>query len=406
MMMTCVAKFNSNGAFSGFTSRSMQTNPWKQSQRHSCPGRTNRSHRKIRHMATITKSDLIAHSPEFRSVPQQVSIVAPTDCTVVIQGETGTGKELVAREIHDQSLRRCGPFVKINCAAIPGGLLESEMFGHEKGAFTGAVAQTTGRFQLAHGGTLFLDEIGDLPLELQPKLLRVLQEREFERLGSSRTVRVDVRVIAATNQDLGQMVENNRYRADLYYRLNVFPMILPALRDRPQDVPPLVRHFMGEFSSRMNKEVKFIPDQVMRILQHHEWPGNVRELRNFTERAVLLTAGSVLTPPLAELKRFAAKARALPQQTLAELERAYIVETLRESNWVIGGGHGAAARLGLPRTTLLSRMRRHGISKDMFRSRAFSRPDRENSSGPGELCFSDAPSPTRAAVSRELARAV
>jgi formate hydrogenlyase transcriptional activator len=282
---------------------------------------------------------------------------------VLLHGETGTGKELFARAIHEKSSRRAGPFVKVNCAAIPSGLLESELFGHERGAFTGALNQTVGRFQMADHGTIFLDEIGDLPLELQPKLLRVLQEREIERLGSGRTIRVDVRVVAATHQSLSTMVSERRFRADLYYRLDVFPITLPPLRERRDDIPGLVRHFVDQFATRQRKHIDHIPDECVTILKMHDWPGNIRELQNVLERAVLMTTGAVLSMPRTELTR------RLPQddpervRTLAELERRSIIEALRRTNWIIGGNSGAAAQLGLPRTTLLSRMQKHGISR-------------------------------------------
>src|SRR5277367_3812348 len=249
------------------------------------------------------ESELIGSSAGLRRVLSSVQMVAPTDSAVLIQGETGTGKELIARAIHEESLRGSGPFVKLNCAAMPSGLIESELFGHERGAFTGALTQTTGRFHLANHGTLFLDEIGDLPLELQPKLLRVLQEQEFERLGSTRTIRVDVRIVAATNQDLAQMVRERRFRADLYYRLNVFPIELPALRERAEDIPLLVRHFVNKFSIRMNKQIDVVPDDVMEALKRYSWPGNIRELQNFIERALILSSGRVLSAPLGDLKR-------------------------------------------------------------------------------------------------------
>jgi formate hydrogenlyase transcriptional activator len=290
-------------------------------------------------------------------------MVAPTDSTVLVQGETGTGKELVAKAIHEQSTRRAAPFVKVNCAAMPAGLLESELFGHERGAFTGALAQTTGRFQLAHRGTLFLDEIGDLPLELQPKLLRVLQEQEFERLGSTRTIRVDVRVVAATNQDLAQMVNDRRFRADLFYRLHVFPIELPPLRERPEDIPLLVRHFVNKLARRMKKDVVNIPSEVMEILSLRDWPGNVRELQNFLERAMILSSGPVFHLPPDAYKHAAKCNKSFSTQTMAEAERDHILCILREAGGVVGGRAGAAARLGLPRTTLLYRMRRLGIAQ-------------------------------------------
>jgi formate hydrogenlyase transcriptional activator len=315
-------------------------------------------------MADAVGRELIGECGKFRFVMDQVKIVAPAHCAVLIQGETGTGKELIARAIHDQSLRSNGPFVTLNCAAIPAGLLESELFGHERGAYTGALSQRIGRFQLANRGTLFLDEIGDLPIELQPKLLRALQEQEFERLGSSQTIRVDVRIVAATNQNLTQMVMDRHFRADLYYRLNVFPILLPPLRDRTEDIPVLVHHFVEQFAKLLNKPIDSIPDQVIEALQLHDWPGNIRELQNFIERAVLLTEGRELRPPLPELARIAPAKSNRPSRTLAEMERVYIADTLRKTNWVVGGRDGAAARLGLPRTTLISRMRKLGISRD------------------------------------------
>ena len=306
-------------------------------------------------------NDVVGHSPAFQSVLNQVDVIAKSDSVTLIQGETGTGKEVIARAIHNQSLRNRGPFVKLNCAAIPGTLLESELFGHERGAFTGAVAQTTGRFQQANNGTLFLDEIGDLPLELQPKLLRALQEQEFERLGSGRTIRVDVRVVAATNQDLAQLVSVRQFRADLYYRLNVIPIFLPPLRERRADIPDLVEHFVHKFSTRLNKPIDTIPEEVMEFLKFHDWPGNIRELQNFIERAVVLSPGSVLRPTLMELKHIAKQQPAAAPRTLAAAEKDHILEVLEQSDWLIGGERGAAARLGLPRTTLIHKMRKLGI---------------------------------------------
>jgi formate hydrogenlyase transcriptional activator len=306
---------------------------------------------------------MIGHSAKFRFVQDQISLVAPAPTRVLIRGETGTGKELVARAIHERSGR--GPFVKINCAAIPAGLLESELFGHERGAFTGALAQRMGRLQLAHKGTLFLDEIGDMPLELQPKLLRALQEQEFERVGGSQTIQVDVRIVAATNHDLTAAVREKRFRADLYYRLNVFPISLPALRDRSEDIPALVRHFVGVFAVRMNKVVDHVPDQLMELLRSYHWPGNVRELQNFVERAVLMTPhGGSLHPSVAALSGVVSLQSKEDSRTLAQMERGYIAEILEKSNWVVGGRQGAAARLGLPRTTLISRMQKLGISRE------------------------------------------
>ncbi len=309
----------------------------------------------------LIEQEIVGDSLAIQYVLNQVRIVAKTDSMTLIQGETGTGKEVIARAIHDQSLRNRGPFVKLNCAAIPGPLLESELFGHERGAFTGAFAQTKGRFQLADKGTLFLDEIGDLPLELQPKLLRVLQEQEFERLGSSQTIRVDVRVVAATNQDLSQLVANKQFRADLYYRLNVIPIILPPLRDRAQDIPLLVEYFVTKLSARFKKVIDSIPEEVMRILKAHDWPGNIRELQNVIERAVVLAPDSVLRPALTELKQMTKQRSAAATRTLAEAEREHILEVLKQTDWLIGGRDGAATRLGLPRTTLVYKMRKLGI---------------------------------------------
>jgi formate hydrogenlyase transcriptional activator len=321
-----------------------------------------------------TNRDLLGSSPSFIAAVRQVDIVAPADCTVLLQGETGTGKELFARAVHEQSPRRSGPFVKVNCAAIPSGLLESELFGHDKGAYTGAVTQTSGRFQLAHGGTLFLDEIGDLPLELQPKLLRVLQESEFERLGSPRTIRVDVRVVAATHQDLSRMVEERRYRADLFYRLNVFPISIPPLRDRANDIPALVRHFVQHFAVRRRKVIDTISDEAMESLCSYHWPGNIRELQNIVERSVLLSQTGILHLP-AEFSCPAPARRSSPFRTLVETERQSICEALRRTNWVIGGNAGAAVQLGIPRTTLIARMRKHGITRELQGNAQFHSPE-------------------------------
>jgi formate hydrogenlyase transcriptional activator len=310
----------------------------------------------------MANSGLIGSSEKFQAVLDEVQVVAPAECAVLVQGETGTGKEVIARAIHSSGPRQNGPFIGLNCAAIPGALLESELFGHERGAFTGAVTQTIGRFQAAHGGTLFLDEIGDLPLELQPKLLRVLQEQQYERLGSSRTLHADVRVIAATNQGLSQMVEEKTFRADLYYRLSVFPIRLPSLRERKDDIPSLVRHFVQRYSRQMGKSIDEVPDRVMEILRSHHWPGNIRELQNFVERSVIMTQGNVLSPRISELKLLMQETVSAPTQTLSDAERAHILGILKETNWVVGGRDGAAARLGLPRTTLISRMRKLGIS--------------------------------------------
>ena len=313
--------------------------------------------------------DLIGRSASLRAMLDEVKIVAPTDSTVLILGETGTGKELIARAIHNRSSRRDRSFVRVNCAAIPSGLIESELFGHERGAFTGAIARKIGRFELANGGTLFLDEIGDIPPELQPKLLRVLQEQEFERLGSTQTMRVNVRVVAATSRDLPQMVANREFRSDLYYRLNVFPVRLPALRERSEDIALLVRHFVHLCCKRMNKRVEQVPQEAVQVLLTYTWPGNVRELQNYIERAVILSPGKVLRAPLAELKQSVARAdvpgqSAAPKaMTLKDAERDHIIQALAETNWVIGGPKGAAARLGLQRTTLISKMQRLGISR-------------------------------------------
>jgi formate hydrogenlyase transcriptional activator len=313
--------------------------------------------------------NIIGRSASLRAVLDEVQIVAPTDSTVLILGETGTGKELIAHAIHNRSARREKPFVRVNCAAIPSGLIESELFGHERGAFTGAITRKIGRFELANGGTIFLDEIGDLPSDLQAKLLRVLQEQEFERLGSSQTTRVNVRVVAATSRDLPQMVANREFRSDLYYRLNVFPLRLPALRERTEDIALLVRHFVDLCARRMKKRVERVPSEAMDVLLSHSWPGNVRELQNFIERAVILSPGKVLRAPLAELKQAAdcldaSAERVVPKaMTLKQAEREQIIQALAETNWVIGGPKGAAARLGLQRTTMVSKMQRFGISR-------------------------------------------
>jgi formate hydrogenlyase transcriptional activator len=308
----------------------------------------------------MTTLDLIGSSPKFLSMMAEVARVAPVDSAVLIQGETGTGKEVIARAIHEASRRRHNRFVALNCAAIPSALLESELFGHERGAFTGACTQTKGRFQMADGGTLFLDEIGDMALELQPKLLRALQEREFERLGSGQTIRVNVRVVAATNQDLGQLVSKKLFRADLFYRLNVIPICLPPLRERIQDIPQLTEFFVTKFAASLNKPIDSIPDEVMAVLKGHDWPGNIRELQNFIERAVLFSPGSVLRVPL-DLKQTVNANSESTARTLADADREHILETLNQTNWLIGGQGGAANRLGLPRTTLIYKMRKLGI---------------------------------------------
>ncbi len=306
--------------------------------------------------------EIIGQSEVLRAVLRQVETVSPTDSTVLIFGETGTGKELFARAIHNLSGRRQNTFVKLNCAAIPTGLLESELFGHEKGAFTGAIMQRIGRFELAHHGTIFLDEIGEVPLELQPKLLRVLQEREFERLGSTRTLHVDARLVAATNRDLLQMVQDHQFRADLYYRLNVFPISVPPLRDRREDIPLLVRYFAQQFARRMNRHFDTIPSEAMDALIRYSWPGNIRELQNLIERAVIVSPGKVLRIPLSELKG-PGESAVRPLQTLEEAERQHILHALEETAWVIGGPNGAAARLGMKRSTLQFRMSKLGIHR-------------------------------------------
>src|SRR5277367_2711123 len=308
----------------------------------------------------MTTLDLIGSSARFRALLNDVELVAPVDSAVLIQGETGTGKEVIARAIHEGSPRRNNRFVALNCAAIPRELLESELFGHERGAFTGAWTQTKGRFQVADGGTLFLDEIGDMPLELQPKLLRVLQEREFERLGGGQTVRVNVRVVAATNQDLAELVAKKLFRADLFYRLNVIPICLPPLRERVQDIRPLTEFFVAKFAARLNKIIDSIPDEVIEVLKAHDWPGNIRELQNCIERAVLFAPGSVLRLPL-DLKQMVTQTANQNSRTLADADREHILETLKQTNWMIGGQDGAANRLGLPRTTLIYKMRKLGI---------------------------------------------
>jgi formate hydrogenlyase transcriptional activator len=307
---------------------------------------------------------IVGDSAALNSALHLVSVVAPTDSSVLILGETGTGKELIARAIHNLSSRRERAFVKLNCAAIPLGLLESELFGHERGAFTGAIAQKTGRFELAHKGTLFLDEVGDIPLELQAKLLRVLQEQEFERLGSNRTHKVDVRLIAATHRDLAAMVKQGTFREDLYYRLKVFPINVPALRQRSEDIPKLVWHFTELYTRRMNKRIDEIPAETMDALVRYRWPGNVRELQNFIERAVILSPRTVLRAPTSELEPFSAhKGFNLPIAGLEEVERDHIVRALEASHWVVGGRNGAAERLGMKRTSLVYKMGRLGISR-------------------------------------------
>jgi formate hydrogenlyase transcriptional activator len=324
--------------------------------------------------------EIVGKSAALQRVLQQVSTVAPTGSTVLIYGETGTGKELIARAIHNLSSRQSNAFVKLNCAAIPMGLLESELFGHEKGAFTGAIAQRIGRFELANGGTVFLDEVGEIPLELQPKLLRVLQEREFERLGSTRTLTTDARLIAATNRDLASMVDEQKFRSDLFYRLNVFPVRVPSLRERPEDIPMLVRHFAEQCARRMNKKIETISSETLKQMRQYHWPGNIRELQNVIERAVILSMGPVLNVPLGEIQsrssstvanqggnsnnKHASTTRQDMRDVLEETERKHILGVLAQTNWVVAGPNGAAIRLGMKRSTLQLRMRKLGLSRE------------------------------------------
>jgi len=305
-------------------------------------------------------SGLIGSSPNFLEVVEQLRTVASAHCAVLIRGETGTGKEVIARGIHDASTRRQQRFVAINCSAIPAALIESELFGHERGAFTGALTHRIGRFQSADGGTLFLDEIGELPIELQPKLLRAIQQQEFERVGSSQTTRVDVRIIAATNQNLEEMVAERRFRMDLYYRLNVFPIWLPPLRERATDIPLFIDHFLRTIGGRYGKSIDHVSDDVLEAILRYEWPGNIRELQNFIERSVILTKGRRLRAPIEELVNRETHDGVV--RTLNDAHRSLIIRTLRETNWVVGGPNGAAAKLGIKRTTLITKMRRLGIS--------------------------------------------
>jgi len=350
----------------------------------------------------MATSELIGASAKFRALLEDVNLVAPVDSTVLIQGETGTGKELIARAIHEASARRGNRLVALNCAAVPATLLENELFGSERGAFTGAVTQTIGRFQAADRGTLFLDEIGELPLELQPKLLRALQEKQFERLGGSRTIQVNVRVIAATNQDLRRMVQERKFRPDLYYRLNVFPITLPPLRERRDDIPLLVEHFVEVFARQQGKAIDTIPEEVMMALARHDWPGNVRELQNVIERGVVMTAGRVLNrltttclettdsqPAWISSGSHPTALKTARCRTLADAERAHINAILYETNGLVGGPRGAAAQLGIPRTTLIGKMQRLGISTEAVRDRSGQSTrglvgvSEEVSSGPG-----------------------
>jgi formate hydrogenlyase transcriptional activator len=318
--------------------------------------------RRDRDSSTREFEEIIGNSPALERVLEQVKHVAPTDSTVLIGGETGTGKELIARAIHNSSSRRGRAFVKLNCAAIPLDLLESELFGHERGAFTGAIAQKIGRFELADKGTLFLDEVGDIPTALQPKLLRILQEQEFERLGSNRTHRVDVRLLAATNRNLAEMVKQGEFRSDLYYRLDVFPIMLPPLRARHEDIPELVVHFVETFGSRMRKHIDHIPPETMSALCSYDWPGNIRELQNRIERAVILSKDGVLFNPLPMSDSPSVSSYPIPT-TLKDVERTTILRALEDHDWVVGGSEGAAAKLGLPRTTLIYKMERFGICR-------------------------------------------
>ena len=326
----------------------------------------------------IAFEELVGTSRALRKVIGQVQTVAPGNATVLLLGETGTGKELIARAIHIRSPRRERNYVKLNCAAIPYGLLESELFGHERGAFTGAIAQKIGRLELADQGSLFLDEIGDIPLELQPKLLRALQEREFERLGSTRTKKVDVRVVAATHRNLEEMVIQKQFRSDLYYRLNVFPIRVPPLRERPEDIPLLVRHFINRAAIRMNKSIASVPKETMAALIGYPWPGNIRELENVIERAVIVSCGSVLEVSLRDLSSHIAAGDGQDgYQTLEEVERKHILATLKQTRWVLSGPRGAATRLGLNRSTLQFRMKKLGIVRSLNASLAPSDDDRE-----------------------------
>jgi len=313
-------------------------------------------------------SEIVGDSPALKLVLNQVVTVAPTDATVLILGETGTGKELIARAVHRLSNRKDGPFVKVNCAAIPTGLLESELFGHEKGAFTGAISQKVGRVELAHGGTLFLDEVGEIPLELQPKLLRMLQDQEFERLGSNRTIKVNLRLVAATNRDLARAIEDHEFRSDLFYRLSVFPISMPPLRDRPEDIPLLVRYYVLKFSQRMGRTIETVPRETIKVLAEWHWPGNVRELENLMERSVILSEGNVLRVPLTELEKEILSAISEPDRSLGNAEREHILRVLRETGGVFSGPDGAAQRLGLKRTTLQSKMQRLKITRGDYSS--------------------------------------
>ena len=316
----------------------------------------------------LSLETIIGESAALQSVLQQVNAVAPTDSTVLVLGETGTGKELIARAIHDRSKRRDHSFIKVDCSTIPNSLMESELFGHEKGAFTGASSQKLGRFEIANEGTLFLDEVGDVPLELQSKLLRAVQDHAFERLGSNRTRHLDLRIIVATNRNLEKMVDEGKFREDLFYRLKVFPIAIPPLRQRPDDIPALVQYYLGKYAQRMRKQIGTIPQSTLDVLVRYPWPGNVRELQHFIERSVILSSGRILQVPLPELElvvphRLTTSESAAPSRTMKDIERESVLKALHESNWVVGGPYGAAAKLGLKRTTLASRMEKLGISR-------------------------------------------
>ncbi len=324
---------------------------------------------------------IVGASGALREVLDLVRIVAPTNSTALIEGETGTGKELIARAIHEHSTRRDQPLVKLNCAAIPLGLLESELFGHERGAFTGAVTRKVGRFEAADRGTLFLDEIGDIPLELQAKLLHVLQEGEFERLGSTQTQRVNVRLVAATNRDLAALVSRKQFRSDLYYRLNVFPIPIPPLRDRPEDIPLLIAHFVKTFGEQMGKQIREVPAEVMEALVGHSWPGNIRELQNFIERAVILSPGLVLQASIRDLSSCIAAGHNFDDcQTMEDVERKHILATLKQTKWIVAGPRGAARRLGMNRSTLHFRMKKLGIVRSIDASLGLREDEQNNSS--------------------------
>jgi formate hydrogenlyase transcriptional activator len=346
----------------GVETREYESNNYDSADSGITGGNTDSTPDALSRMSNFT--EIVGDSPALKRLLQAIETVAPTDASVLIQGETGTGKELIAKAIHRLSARRHRNFVKMNSAAIPAPLLEAELFGHERGAFTGATNQRVGRFELADKGTLFLDEIGDLPLELQPKLLRVLQEREFERLGSSRTQKTDVRVVTATNQDLLDKVNEGEFRGDLYYRLNVFPVRIPPLRTRRDDIPLLANHFAQKIAAKMGKAVSPIPQGTLKVLQGYDYPGNVRELENIIERAVILSRDGVLRPELVELNAAPQKPNARNGRTLEDLERRFILQTLSETNWVISGANGAAVKLGLKRTTLVSKMQKLGIVRD------------------------------------------